>query len=269
MSAEKTEAPRSGQGVDENVAGTRLSTQDGTHRDRLLEAIVAEVDERGYEATTVAGVCRRAGTTLAVFGANFAGKADCFLAACQALADTLLSQVRAALESSRDWQDGVRAGLAAFLAYLADHPGAARACMVEGFAAGPEAVQIRDATMRSFVGLFDDFQDRAVDAGATTRALVSEAAVGGVYEIVARRIRDGAAESLPELLPALAYFLLAPVLGRPQARRELTGVDSRLRQPAMPSDRRHARLPGARLPGSTRPPALDAMRGPTKGTSAR
>lgn len=191
-------------------------------RQRLVAAIVEEVAARGYASTTLAGVCRRAGTRPAEFHRHFAGKDACFLAACRDFADALLERVHAALASSRDWNSGVRAGLGAFLDYMAEHPRAAHACMIEGLAAGPEALAIRDTAMRSFAGFFEEFRGRSAPVGGAD-ALVSEAGVGGIYEIVIRRVRDGETATLPELLPGLTYYLLAPVVGRPQAQIELTG----------------------------------------------
>lgn len=194
------------------------------HRARadLVAAVVAEVAELGYQQASVAGICERAGVPLTVFAEEFADKEACFLEACQELADALLTQVAAAVESTPDWQDGVRAGLGAFLTYLAEHPSAARACLVEGLAAGPEALAIRDLAMRAFAHFVDIFHTRASEAGGHS-TLVSEASVGGIYGIVIRRIRNGQTSTLPELLSSLAYFLLAPVVGCPRARRELSG----------------------------------------------
>jgi AcrR family transcriptional regulator len=188
-------------------------------RARLLAAIVAEVAEVGYNGTSVAGICLRAGVSRTVFEREFASKHACFVAACQALADALIARVRASLHGARDWRDGVRAGLEAFLTHLAEHPATARACMVEGLAAGPEVLAIRDVAMRDFVDLFN-FQ---APTEAQRSELVSEASVGGVYGIVLRRIRDGDTGTLPGLASALAYFLLAPVVGCPSARLELAG----------------------------------------------
>jgi AcrR family transcriptional regulator len=205
--------------MDGEQAGAPHRAWEAGARARLIAAVIAEVAEAGYSRTSVADICARSGVSPTVFEREFATKQACFLAACQALADALIARVRASLHGTRDWRDGVRAGLDAFLTHLAEHPAAARACMVEGLAAGPEVLAIRDVAMRDFVDLFN--------AHAPTEAhrseLVSEASVGGVYGIVLRRIRDGDTGALPGLVSALAYFLLAPVVGCPRARLELAG----------------------------------------------
>ncbi|TMC55647.1 MAG: hypothetical protein E6J20_00135 [Chloroflexi bacterium] len=89
--------------------------------------------------------------------------------------------------------------------------------------AGPEALEIRDVTIRAFARLLDAFQRHDPDSVGPT-ALVSEATVGGIYAIVIRRIRDGEARSLPRLGSSLAPLLLSPIVGYPQAQRELASI---------------------------------------------
>ena len=191
-------------------------------RARLITSAIAEVAELGYDHAGVAGICVRAGVSRATFQREFSGKEECFLAACQAFADALVTRVRASLHDVRTWQEGVRAGLGVFLTHLAENPTAARACLVEGLAAGPPALAIRDVAMRTFADLVDLFHVQAPE-GVDHSALVSEASVGGIYGIVLRRIRDGDTAQLPTLASELAYYLLAPVVGCPQARLELAG----------------------------------------------
>src|SRR5258708_2487926 len=197
------------------------ATLESVARAALLDAIVTEVAEVGYEAASVASICRRSAVAQTLYCELFADKQACFLAACRAFADEILARVSAASEGVRDWERGVRAGLDAFLTYLADHPSAAHALLIEGLAAGPEALAIRDIAMRAFAGFLDTFPER--DGEVRDRAaLVSEASVGGIYGIVTRRIRDGKTSTLPELSSSLSYFLLAPVVGCPRARLELS-----------------------------------------------
>lgn len=188
----------------------------GELRERLLAAALAEVAERGYGAGQVAGICVRAGVSRRTFHTEFRGKEACFLAACQDFVDELVGTVRGAVRDARDWEEGVRGGLGALLSYLADHPLAARACIVESLAAGPAVLAVRDLALRAFADLVDLFHAMAPGAPAPS-ALLTQASVGGVYGIIQRRIREGDTGALPGLVSSLAYFLLAPVVGRPRA----------------------------------------------------
>jgi AcrR family transcriptional regulator len=225
LQAGASHLPREGLGSDRDRLVRAGSVLADPLRARLLDAVIDAVDELGYADTTVADICRRAGVGRADFLDVFPDKHACFLAACNALSDALIGRAAAAVEEAADWQQTLRAGLGSVLAYLAHHPVEARACLVEGLAAGPEALAIRDVTMGAFATLLDAFLDSVPEVVASS-APVSEATVGGIYEVIIRRIRDGQTSSLPQLRSSLAYVLLAPVVGGERARLEAAALDS-------------------------------------------
>jgi AcrR family transcriptional regulator len=198
------------------------SERDGRVREALLESVVAEVAATGYEAATFAAICARAGVDAATGLRHFAGKEDCYLAAAHRFVAALLDAVKAAVRRATDWETGTGDGLGAFLSYLADHPAAARAFLGEGLSAGRQALAVRDMAMRAFCDYIDMVQLHTPDLQRPP-APVTEASVGGIYGIVAARIRSGETACLPALRGSLAYFLAAAV-GRPRARRELTAA---------------------------------------------
>jgi AcrR family transcriptional regulator len=192
-----------------------------TLRERLLDAVTLEVAELGYHGASVPGICRRAGVTQEQFDEVFAGKHECFIASFRAQSDELVAHVRGAIRDAPDWRTGAEQGLDAFLDFLARRPAAARACLIEGLLAGPQALAIRDEAMHAFARLFDIFQEHAPHASSTESPVLSEAAVGGIYEVVASRIRDGKTASLPGLRDQLTYLVMAQAAGRARARSEL------------------------------------------------
>lgn len=209
------------------VAGSRdgrvrLGASERGARAALVRAVVEVVAACGYEAAGVDAICGRAGVAPEVFAELFAGKQECFIAAACVFVDALIAEVGAAVRHAEDWESGTRAALSAALLYLAEHPAEARAFFAEGLSAGREALAVRDLAMHAFCDFIDMLQARARDA--LPSGLVSEAAVGGLYGILATRIRNGETGSLPDLASSLAYFLLAPVVGRPRARRELSAA---------------------------------------------
>jgi hypothetical protein len=92
-------------------------------------------------------------------------------------------------------------------------------CMVEVLAAGPDAIKRRNDTMRAFAVPVDDKAHELLD-GDVPPALTAETVVGGIYEVVYTRVLRGEIQSLPELLPELAYSSLLPYLGARAAREQ-------------------------------------------------
>ena len=70
-----------------------------SQRERLLEAAVDVVAEKGYGATTVADLTREAGISRTTFYEMFEDKEACFLAAYDSVADALVRRVAAAYEA--------------------------------------------------------------------------------------------------------------------------------------------------------------------------
>ena len=80
-----------------------------SQRERLLEAAVRVVAEKGYAATTVANLTREAGISRTTFYAMFDDKEDCFLAAYDGIADALVRRISAAYEAEEGWPSRARA----------------------------------------------------------------------------------------------------------------------------------------------------------------
>src|SRR5882757_10982187 len=65
--------------------GMPRAEADRNQRERLFAAMVATVDEKGYEATTVADLVKLSGVSRSAFYKHFADKEECFLTAAEAL----------------------------------------------------------------------------------------------------------------------------------------------------------------------------------------
>ena len=133
--------PRGTHGLDRDVV-------EASQRTRLLEAVGRAVAERGYAGATIDDVVRRAGVSKKTFYDHFADKQDCFLAAYEAASEELLERVREAHASEDDWLERTRAGIRAYLRWLAADPALARVFLIEVAAAGPLALERREAPAR-------------------------------------------------------------------------------------------------------------------------
>lgn len=164
----------------------------------------------------MAHIVKRAGIARNTFYENFGSKEDCFLAAQEYAMSTALERVVDAAGEIDDWPRRVRAGLTAFLTYVADEPALARTCMVEALSAGPASVRYYEESQQAFVSLFKLGRDVSPRGGELPETL-EEALIGGVFWILYQRLTSSAAIEIGELLPELTEFILTPYLGAEEA----------------------------------------------------
>ena len=191
-----------------------------SQRERLLEAAVRVVAEKGYAATTVADLTREAGISRTTFYAMFDDKEGCFLAAYDGIADALVRRIAAAYEAEEGWPNRARAGLAALLEALAEEPDVARLALVDVGSAGPAAQRRYRAVLQRLTPLFDEGRDFA-PGGRNLPANTSRMAIGAVAGLISDELTEGRAEYLPNLLSEVLFATLVPYIGPAAATREV------------------------------------------------
>ncbi len=196
-----------------------------SQRERLLEATMKVVAEKGYGPTTVADLTREAGISRTTFYGLFEDKEACFLAAYDDSVDRLIRRITAAYEAEERWPDRARAGLETLLAALAADPAQARLALVDVAAAGPAAQRRFRAAVQRLTPLFDEGRDYA-PGGRALPANASRLAAGAVVGLIADELVAGRAEQLPGLLSDLLFATLVAYLGPDAAAREV-GVETR------------------------------------------
>lgn len=187
-----------------------------SRRDRLIAAMAEVVSEEGYRATSVSKVVAAAGVSRNSFYEHFANKEDCFLAAYDATVEQVMARVREATGPARSRVEALEAGFAAFLGFAAAEPALAWLCVVEVLAAGPRALERRDAAMRAFGSVLEDGHGDA-DGASRVPPVLTEVLVGGIYEVIYARILNREAATLPSLLPDVMYVWMAPFVGAVRA----------------------------------------------------
>jgi AcrR family transcriptional regulator len=187
-------------------------------RDRILAAVADACSAKGYGDMSVEDIIATAGVSRRTFYEHFKNKEHAFLAAYEAVLAQLFARVNGAVDAAEELPDKVRAGLGAFLGFLANEPAFAKMCIVDVLAAGPEAVARRDGAMRAFAQLITTNARTVLgDGGPPSVDLMAETVVGGIYEVVYARVMRGELEELPGLLPDLVYAVLLPYVGPEQA----------------------------------------------------
>ncbi len=199
--------------------GLTRETVTTSQRNRIHQAMIEVVSERGYADTRVVDVIGVAGVSRKTFYELFDSKEDCFLAAYDVLLGNLLGDTADGFESrpGAPWAERIAAGLGALLVHLAEHPDEARFAIVEVLAAGPKALARRDAALRQFTGFLESGRsETTVDLpGITSLSLA-----GGVNELLYSEILPGASARLPERLPDLMFWITLPFLGAERAAEE-------------------------------------------------
>jgi AcrR family transcriptional regulator len=197
--------PRGAHGLDPGVVAA-------SQRTRLLEAVGRAVAERGYAAATIDDIVRGAGVSKKTFYEHFRDKLDCFLAAYEAASDELLARLREAQSGPGGWLDRSRAGIVAYLRWLAAEPALARVFLIEVAAAGPVAAERRERLRDRYAELLRELQDDARTENPDVPRLPDEvfhALVAAVDEVVVRRIRESGGADLAELEPVLLHLQVA------------------------------------------------------------
>jgi AcrR family transcriptional regulator len=203
--------PRGTHGLDRSLVAA-------SQRTRLLEATGRAVAEKGYAAATIDDIVRGAGVSKKTFYEHFTDKLDCFLAAYEAASDELFEHVRAAQQAAdaRDsgaWLARTRAGIHAYLRWLAAEPALARVFLIEVAAAGPEALERRERLRDRYAERMRELQ-----VANSVPDEIFHAVVAGADDLVVRRLREGG--NLLELEPILLYLQVSLLAG-PEVAAEL------------------------------------------------
>jgi AcrR family transcriptional regulator len=171
-------------------------------RERLFAAIVASCDEKGYDATSVEDLLQASGVSRATFYEQFDDKLDCFRAAEDEMVAEAIAIVADELGGDGDVVDRPRAALEAFVRLIVAQPAAARLCIVESYAAGETGIApIRRATDWLVVLGRDSAGQIPGREGIPAELL--RGIIGGLYQVIYRRLLQRREDELPELIPVM------------------------------------------------------------------
>jgi AcrR family transcriptional regulator len=197
-----------------------------SQRERIVDATAAIVAEKGLAALTVPEIARRANISHQTFYDIYASKHEAFLGALKVgLHQALTIAIEAYQAHEDDWPRAAHAGIGALLEFLASEPAHAHLSLVDTFAACPQALEIRDSTLRAFAAYFAPAYELARDQ-FDVPAIAGEAIAGGIWQVLHHYIENDCIAELPAALPQLTYFALTPFLG-PAAATEYSLSDSR------------------------------------------
>lgn len=178
----------------------------GNQRQRLFGAMVASVAERGYANTRVADLVETSGVSLRSFYDLFPDKQACFAAAVHSLTHSTIDIV---LEGpgEEDWEADSRQRLQTIASLAEAQPAAARMCLVDAYAAGPEATALVEAAAERIEALIRE-RLAASSRWAGMPPEMAAVAVGAILETFRSRLIGDQAGQLPATAEQLATVFL-------------------------------------------------------------
>jgi AcrR family transcriptional regulator len=169
------------------------SDRKSTQRDRLIAGMSKAVATRGYAAANIVHAIDNAGVSRPTFYEYFEDKDDCFQSVLVEANDRLLREMREGVRRvSRE--HAVAASLQALLRFADAQPEAARMLFAESMACGGAALDIRDRGLEEAQAMIEDAHaDLPWDTPTPDNS--SRAMLGGVYRLLAPRLRRGESAS--------------------------------------------------------------------------
>src|ERR1700709_1545721 len=131
--------------------GTPRKEAERNQRERLFAAMVATVADKGYEATTLPDLVGLSGVSRRAFYRHYDDKQACFLAAVEAMVEPALRRIGSD-ESAPAGMERARQAFASLIELIVSQPAAAKMCVVEVYAAGPEGAALRDPSLEQARG---------------------------------------------------------------------------------------------------------------------
>jgi len=225
-------------------------------RERLYEAMIKAVDERGFVATTISDLVAGAGVSRRSFYEHFENKEECLLATYDALVGRLTARIVEAHDPEDEWTNQIEAFVRALFEASSERPDAARLVTVEMGAAGPVGIErwARDAELLStFVtSIFE-----GAPGEGSVPVPVARAIVGALRTILYSRVRrERSSRSLKAELQKLTPDVVTWIVGFYPTPPQI---------PDRPKARRHGHLQGGRAPGTFSPSPSWAPRGLPRG----
>jgi AcrR family transcriptional regulator len=200
----------------------RLSREEvqASQRERMLRAVLEAVGEHGYERATVAHVTSAAHVSRSAFYEQFADKRDAFLAAYEEFGRQFFGELVAVAARAATPVETIRTCGDLLVEWGRSRPIAARAFLLEVYAAGEEGLRRRDRIMRIGEGVFEQAAAwvRRLDPSLPdSPPLIGRAVIAASFELAAQGLRAGnRKQGLEAAKDAIEHIWLLALTGREQ-----------------------------------------------------
>ena len=186
----------------------------GRFRRRLLDSLAASIAEKGYRATTIADIVRRARTSRRTFYEHFSRKEECFVALLTEANAEMIRQITAAVDRNSPWPSQVRQAVKAWIGCAESAPALMLSWIRDVPSLGDTGRRLQRDLMEALVVMLQTLcaTDAWHAAGAVTvsrqRAIML---LGGLRELTATTVEDGGHFSdVAEVAVQASIALLSP-----------------------------------------------------------
>ncbi len=183
---------------------------------RIIFAAARLADEKGYSATTITDIAKRARVDLRAFYALFSDKQEAFMSVHELGFQELMAVSAGAFFAGSRWPERSWEAGRAFTQFLEANPTIAHVGFVEAYAVGPGAVQRVEDSHVAFTIFLHEGMQHITKPNPPSR-VVLEAIVSSIFEVVYRRVRAGKPLQIAGTLPRIAHLWLTPFLGPEEA----------------------------------------------------
>lgn len=193
----------SGRGLPRGPHGLTPSEVARNQRERLIAAMTEATAERGYVATPVSEVIKRAGVSRKTFYVHFEDRRDCLTAAYETAAAATLDRVQSAAHSAEKDQDRLLAIITALTRGAIEHPAASRLQTVEIAAGGQSALLLQEQLLLS---LGNTLRSALAPARNAPPVPLMKTIAGGLLRVIDQRAGEGQLSDPVQLSRELASW---------------------------------------------------------------
>lgn len=173
-----------------------VSADASAPRERLVAAMAASIEAKGYRETTVADVVRIARTSRRTFYEHFADRHACFLVLFEQTAERAIELVVAAVDPGQPWDEQVDRALDAYIESVMERPALQQSFVRELPGLAGQGAARQRALMERFAQVLVDLVETSrrgqPELGAKSLPLdVAIMIVGGLRELLVISIEQG------------------------------------------------------------------------------
>lgn len=192
------------------------------HGDPIATAVAAELCERGYEATTAAGVARRAGVDQEEFDRRYSSLDECILESYERFIAVFKRRVGGVFNRNGEWRAALRAAAYETADWMVENPTVIGFGTIEVLKVPNELVRVRREEVFDFCAeMIDRGREAAPDPEAIPEAAAT-IAIGGIFQLLTHRMQEGAAVDPYDVIPEMMHRIVSTYRGPEAAQAELT-----------------------------------------------